>query len=127
MILASEEVMCKLIGEQNPAKAQEFLCTFVKSEQNQYSYTNCYVAFEEDVIIGSILVYDGERLQELRKQVLDHIHANFDPEVDVEDETQAGEYYIASMAYRPCIKAKELVHNFFSLSFKKRLFPKAKP
>jgi len=119
--------MCKFIGEQSPIKAQEFLCTFVKSEQNQYSYTNCYVAVEEDVIIGAILVYDGARLQELRKPVLDYIHANFDPELHVEDETQVGEYYIASLAYRPCIKAKELVHNCFSWSFKKRLFPKAKP
>jgi len=105
-MLASGEVMCKFIGEQNPTKAQEFLCTFVKSEQNQYSYTNCYVAVEEDVIIGAILVYDGERLEELRKPVLDHIHANFDPKLHVEDETQAGEYYIDSIGVSPLHQGK---------------------
>jgi len=30
---------------------------------------------------------DGARLDELRKPVLDHIHANFDPDYTVEDET----------------------------------------
>jgi ribosomal protein S18 acetylase RimI-like enzyme len=106
LMLASGEVMCKFIGEQSPIKAEEFLCTFVKSEQNQYSYTNCYVAVEKDVIIGAILVYDGARLHELRKPVLDHIHANFDPELHVEDETQAGEYYIDSIGVSPLHQGK---------------------
>jgi ribosomal protein S18 acetylase RimI-like enzyme len=105
-MLASGEVICKFIGEQNPTKAQDFLYHFVNSEQNQYSYTNCYVAVEKDVIIGAILVYDGERLQELRKPVLDHIHANLYPELYIEDETHAGEYYIASIGVSPLQEGK---------------------
>jgi len=124
LMLASGEVMCKFIGEQNPTKAEEFLYTFVKSEQNQYSYTNCYVAVEEDVIIGTILIYDGARLDELRKPVLDHIHANFDPELYVEDETQAGEYYIDSIGVSPLHQGKGVGSQLLQLVIQEKLISK---
>ena len=101
LMLASGEVMYKFIGEKNYAKARDFLLHFVRSLSNQYSFQNCYVAEEEGEIVGAALVYDGANLQELRKPVLEYVHQHFDRNLNVEDETQAGEYYIDSLGISP--------------------------
>ena len=101
LMLATGEVVRRLIGEKNQAKAGDFLHRFVKSENNQYSFQNCYVAVEEGKIVGVILGYDGARLTEFRKPVLDHIQEHFNFLPTVEDETQAGEFYIDSIGVSP--------------------------
>ncbi len=97
LMLASGEVMYKFAGEKNYPKARDFLFHFVKRQSNQYSYQNCYVAEDENELVGAVLVYDGAKLAELRKPVLDYIHQHFDSTLQVEDETHAGESYIDSL------------------------------
>lgn len=101
LMLATGKVIFKFIGEQNFQKAEEFLLRFVRSENNQYSFQNCYVIEYKKGVIGALLGYDGENLNELRKPVLQYIHQYFDPDLTVEDETQAGEFYIDSFAVLP--------------------------
>lgn len=97
LMLASGEVIYKFIGEEHYGKGKDFLLHFVKSENNQYSFQNCYVAAEEGEIIAAVLVYDGAKLEELRRPVLEYVHQHFDANLNVEDETQAGEFYIDSL------------------------------
>jgi len=97
LMLASGDVFYKFIGEEHYEKAKDFLLRFVKREDNQYSFQNCYVAVEVGEIVAAALVYDGAKLKELRKPVLDHVHQHFDASFHVEDETQAGEFYIDSL------------------------------
>lgn len=106
LMLASGEVMYKFIGEKSYPKARDFLFRFVKSENNQYSYQNCYVAEDENELVGAVLVYDGTKLAELRKPVLEYIHQHFDSNLQVEEETQAGEFYIDSLAVSPAHQGK---------------------
>lgn len=101
LMLASGEVMYKFIGEKNFIRALAFLLQFVKSETNQYSYQNCYVAEENGEILGSVLIYEGAKLQELRKPVLEQIRLRFNANLEVEDETQAGEFYLDSLGVSP--------------------------
>jgi GNAT superfamily N-acetyltransferase len=101
LMLATGEVIYKFIGEKNYLKAMAFLFHFVKSEDNQYSYQNCYVAEEDGTIVGAILGYQGADLKALRKPVTDFIHQNFDENLKAEDETQAGEFYIDSLGVSP--------------------------
>lgn len=101
LMLATGDVVYRFIGEKNFLHALGFLLHFVQSENNQYSFQNCYVAQEGAEIVGALLIYDGANLQELRKPVIDHILQRFNSNLQVEDETQAGEYYIDSLGVSP--------------------------
>lgn len=101
LMQATGEMIYKFVGERDDQKAKDFLIQFVKSQNNQYSFQNCYVIINEDEVLGVLLGYDGASLKELRKPVLAFIHQYFNPNLTVEDETQAGEYYIDSLGVLP--------------------------
>lgn len=101
LMLATGKVIYKFIGKKDYLIAKDFLLHFVKSENNQYSFHNCFVAVDEGEIFGAVLVYDGAKLEELRKPILEYIHRHYDATLIVEDETQAGEFYIDSLAISP--------------------------
>ncbi|MDA6072505.1 GNAT family N-acetyltransferase [Flavobacterium sp. AC] len=101
LLLAIEEIIYKFIAEKDPKTAYYFLLHFVESENNQYSYENCFVAEENNEIIGAVSVYDGGKLQELRKPIVDYVRLNFNPDFSPENETQSGEYYIDSLGINP--------------------------
>ena len=74
----------------------------VEREDSQYSYRNTLVAMVADKVVGISVSYDGGRLHELRRTFIEaakeHIgkdHAGMD------DETQAGELYLDSLAVLP--------------------------
>lgn len=101
LMLATGEVIYKFIGERNFQNATDFLLQFVKSQNNQYSFQNCYVIEDGGEILGALLGYDGAKMKELRKPVLAYVHQYFNPDLAVEDETQAGEFYIDSIGILP--------------------------
>ncbi len=98
LMLATGEVVRRLVGEKNHREAEALLLHFVKMPSNQYSFENCLVAEENGEITGALLAYDGGKLEKLRKPVLDHICQRYNPLAQVEDETEAGEFYIDSIA-----------------------------
>jgi ribosomal protein S18 acetylase RimI-like enzyme len=106
LMLASGEVIYKFIGEENYERALDFLLRYVTSEGNQYSYQHCYVATEEAEILVAALVYDGAKLEELRKPVLEYVHQHFDTALTIEDETHAGEFYLDSFGVAPSQQGK---------------------
>jgi DNA-3-methyladenine glycosylase I len=74
----------------------------VEQEDSQYSYRNTIVAVDGGKVVGISVSYDGAKLHELRqafikaaKEYLDKDHAGMD------DETQAGELYLDSLAVLP--------------------------
>lgn len=108
LMMASGDVIYKFIKEENYEKAKDFLQRFVSCEDNQYSFQNCYVKVVEEQIVAAALVYDGAKLKELRKPVLDYVHQHFDASFHVEDETQAGEFYIDSLGVMATQQGKGL-------------------
>lgn len=71
-------------------------------EDSQYSYSNTLVAMDGDKVVGCSVSYDGGLLHELRrvfietaKQYIGKDHSGMD------DETQAGELYLDSLAVLP--------------------------
>lgn len=124
LMLATGEVIYRFIGERNFMKGMSFLHHFVKSQNNQYSYENCYVIEEEGEILGALLAYDGAKLEELRKPVLDYIHQNFDAHLLVEDETQAGEYYIDSLGVLPNQQGKGVGARLIQYVISEQVFKK---
>lgn len=81
---------------------RSMMTMLVEREDSQYSYRNTLIAMDGDKVVGISVSYDGGRLHELRrafinaaKDYLDKDHSGMD------DETQAGELYLDSLAVLP--------------------------
>jgi ribosomal protein S18 acetylase RimI-like enzyme len=106
LILAMEGILYKFIGKKDYAAAKDFLLYFIERENNQYSYQNCFVAEDENEIIGVISIYDGADLDVLRNPIIERVRTNFNPNFNPEDETQSGEFYIDSLGVNPNYQGK---------------------
>lgn len=97
IMLAMQDIIFQFIGEESLENALLFLNSLVMERDNLYSYENCRVAVHEDVIIASAVVYNGADFSRLRIPVADRIKTMFGRSFELEDETDAGEYYIDSI------------------------------
>jgi GNAT superfamily N-acetyltransferase len=52
-------------------------------------------------VVAAVNLYDGAGLNELRQPVMEYIRSKFSRDFTLEDETQAGEYYIDSLGVDP--------------------------
>jgi ribosomal protein S18 acetylase RimI-like enzyme len=101
LLLAMEDIVFRFTGEANRQKGYEFLLYFAAGENNQYSWQNCVVAEEKGIVTGAVNVYDGARLQDLRRPVTEYLKRRFNRDIVPEDETEAGEIYIDTLAVDP--------------------------
>jgi ribosomal protein S18 acetylase RimI-like enzyme len=101
LFLAMEDIAYVLCGERDADKAKSFLKHFVALENNQYSYQNCWVMEDEDKVIGTMNVYDGSKLAELREPIFSYIKTNQNKSLFIEDETESGEFYIDCIGVNP--------------------------
>jgi ribosomal protein S18 acetylase RimI-like enzyme len=106
LFLAMEDIVYKFIGKDDPEKAIEFLLHFVERDNNQYSYQNCWVVEDNMNVVAAINLYNGAHLRELRRPVIDYIRSRYNKDLNPEDETQAGEYYIDSLGVDPSHQGK---------------------
>lgn len=67
----------------------------------QYSYCNALIAEVDGVPAGAIVGYDGGRLYELREPLQTIMRERQGRELEIEDETSAGEFYLDSLAVLP--------------------------
>lgn len=81
------------------------MTTLVRRDDSQYSYRNAMVALDDTtsdskpVVAGVIVGYDGADLHRLREAFLQAAKEFLDQDFrGMDDETQAGEYYIDSLA-----------------------------
>jgi len=81
---------------------RRMMTMLVEREDSQYSYRNTLVAIDGDKVVGISVSYDGGRLHELRRAFIeaakDHLGKNHSC---MDDETQAGELYLDSLAVLP--------------------------
>jgi ribosomal protein S18 acetylase RimI-like enzyme len=78
---------------------------FFRRSKNQYSYENTLVYEENGQILGAVTGYNGADLQSLRQPVLDHL-LQFNPAFEVDNETEAGEYYLDCVSVHPDAQGK---------------------
>ena len=81
---------------------RKMMTLLVEREDSQYSYRNTLVAMDENQVVGVSVSYDGGKLHQLRqafietaKEYVGKDHSGMD------DETQAGELYLDSLAVLP--------------------------
>lgn len=81
---------------------RKMMTLLVEREDSQYSYKNTMVAVDGDKVVGISVCYDGSKLYELRRPFLElalkHIGKDHS---GMNDETQAGELYLDSLAVLP--------------------------
>ncbi|MGI6231554.1 MAG: GNAT family N-acetyltransferase [Prevotella sp.] len=78
----------------------KLITSLVERTDSQYSYLNALVAADpENNVVGVLVGYDGARLHELRRAFVDACKEAFDRDFsNIPDETQAGEFYLDSLA-----------------------------
>lgn len=80
----------------------KMMTMLVERENSQYSYRNTLVAMDGDKIIGISVSYDGARLHELRRAFIEAAKKYIGKDHSgMDDETQAGELYLDSLAVLP--------------------------
>ena len=81
------------------------MCHLVEREDSQYSYKNTLVAMDGQQVVGVSVSYDGSRLHELRRTFIEAAKAYIGKDhTGMDDETQAGELYLDSLAVLPAYR-----------------------
>ena len=81
---------------------RRMMTMLVEREDSQYSYRNTLVAMDGDRLVGIAVSYDGGRLHELRKAFVEAAKEQIGKDHSgMDDETQAGELYLDSLAVLP--------------------------
>ncbi len=110
MVAMTDECCLHFCGEGHGLEDfRKMMTALVERDDSQYSYKNTLVAMDGDKIVGISVSYDGGQLHTLRKvfiayakQYLGSNHSGMD------DETQAGELYLDSLAVVPESRRKGL-------------------
>ena len=80
----------------------KMMTMLVEREDSQYSYQNTLVAMDADKVVGVSVNYDGGRLHELRRAFIEAAMEYIGKDhSSMDDETQAGELYLDSLAVLP--------------------------
>lgn len=124
IILAMEEIIYHFIGENSHEKAILFLNNLVQERENQYSFENCWVAEIENKIVAAAIVYNGAKLNELRKPVERKIKEIFNRNFSPEDETGNGEYYIDCIGVNPNQQGKGIGSKILNFLIDEYVFKK---
>ena len=102
------------------ADFHRMMTMLVGREDSQYSYKNTLVAMDGERLVGIAVSYDGGRLHELRetfihaaKEHLGKDHSGMD------DETQAGELYLDSLAVVPEYRRQGIAQRLLKATKKK--------
>lgn len=81
---------------------RKMMVRLVEREDSQYSYKNTFVACDSDKVVGISVSYDGGKLHALRQAFLELSKEYIGKDNSgMDDETQAGELYLDSLAVLP--------------------------
>ena len=115
--LAMEDIAYKLSGYDDPARSDEILEKFFKSETNRLSYKNVYVYKRDEQIIAAMCAYFGGDVAQLDSEISQHLKA-LGKDAQIEKECFDDEFYIDSIAvdekFRGQGLAKELIKHSFA-------------
>ena len=106
IMLAMQDIVYAFIGVKSESKATTFIQELVETEENQYSYENCWVVEVNNKVIASAVLYDGANLSQLQKKVAKKIKDEFSVDFKPEAETQDGEFYLDGIAVNPLFHGK---------------------
>jgi ribosomal protein S18 acetylase RimI-like enzyme len=107
MVAAMEDLAKTFVGSAEIDDAVKLFEHFCGETQNQYSFENTLVYVVDDIIAGSITIYDGALIEELRCPFFEYIKANYHTNhFEMELESGAGELYIDTLSVNPNYQGK---------------------
>ncbi len=100
MVAMTDECCLHFCGEGHGLEDfLKMMTELVERDDSQYSYKNTLVAMDGDKIVGISVSYDGGQLHTLRKAFIDSAKQYLGRDHSgMDDETQAGELYLDSLA-----------------------------
>lgn len=98
------EAVCMAVGYDTTHPLYPVFLELAGREVAQYSYLNALIAEVNGEIAGAIVSYDGTRLEELRKPIFSLLKQHLGSVPNIEDETEAGEYYLDSLGVRSAFR-----------------------
>lgn len=98
------EVVCMAVGYDTSHPLYTVFKILAASDKTQYSYRNALVADVGGAVAGAIVGYDGARLKELREPIFPLLEEHLGSVPEIEDETEAGEYYLDSLGVLPAYR-----------------------
>ena len=93
--------ICMAIGYDRTHPLYPVFLELAAREKAQYSYHNTLIAEVDGVAAGAIVGYDGAQLKELREPIFELLERHLDSPPKIEDETEAGEFYLDSLGVLP--------------------------
>lgn len=107
MVAAMEDLAKQFTASANTDEALKLFEHFCGQKQNQYSFENTLVYVVDHEIAGSITVYDGAWIEELRRPFFDYIQAYYHTSnFEMELESGPGELYIDTLSVNPNYQGK---------------------
>ncbi len=94
-------VVCMAVGYGREHPIYPVFRELAEREVAQYSYRNTLVAEVDGVVAGALVGYDGARLKELREPIFPLLEQHLGEALQIEDETEAGEFYLDSLGVLP--------------------------
>lgn len=103
MIAMTDECCLYFCGEgYGLTDFHKMMTSLVERTDSQYSYKNTLVAMDNDKLVGVAVSYDGALLHELRQVFIEVAREQIGKDHSlIDDETQAGELYLDSLAVIP--------------------------
>ena len=93
----------------------KMMTSLVEREDSQYSYRNTLVAIADEKVVGAAVSYDGGKLHELRQAFIQSANEYLDKDhSEMDDETQAGELYLDSLAVLPGYRRQGIAQRLLS-------------
>ncbi|MCM1555115.1 MAG: GNAT family N-acetyltransferase [Bacteroides sp.] len=104
-----DELAHSFAGEKTVEDVKRLFTKLAAREDSQYSYRNSLKAVDENgEPMGFAVGYDGALLHQLRKAFFEEVRLVLEREMDgkVDDECEAGEFYLDSLAVFPAYRGK---------------------
>lgn len=104
--------VCMALQHDLPDEEQQGVAAICAREDVLYSYKHALIGWLDDEPVGLCLAYDGDGYHEIRVRTFAAfaaLHPDQEDDMDLanaEDETEAGEYYIDSLAVLPAYRRR---------------------
>lgn len=109
------DIMYRLTGEQEEATSLTTLATLVEQTNNRHSYTNTFVATENDEIVGILVIYNGKDGATLDRALEKWLAAK-GAYATIDLEAYDDEYYIDTISVAETARGKGIGTKLFAFA-----------
>ena len=121
------QAVAMAIGDENAIKnycGEDYitlLTHIAENEKSQYSYINTLIAEIDGNAAGAVVGYNGAMLHELRATTYSIIYNELGRTPSIPDETEAGEFYLDSLAVLPAYRCQGIASRLLKATAAKAL------